>query len=117
MARQILLFREHEIRENCGNIYIDFDFNTRHGNFEYEGIVLKVKDVKAAIERSDAAIQLLTESAQNAWIAKLYELNLGEAYTPNTEESWVRVPGGWIYTSPKSSVFIPFNNEGQIVKH
>lgn len=44
-------------------------------------------------------------SNQSFW----YELNLGERYGIGQYFSVMRVPGGWILSSPVSDVFIPFH--------
>jgi hypothetical protein len=40
-----------------------------------------------------------------------YELKLGEKCGIDSWNSVMRVPGGWVLSTPTSDVFIPFNNE------
>jgi len=44
-------------------------------------------------------------------IFNIYELELGEKLIPNSNEEWLRVPGGWVYSNLSGNVFIPYDNE------
>lgn len=53
---------------------------------------------------------------------EVYNLNLHESVTLNNGIVIMRVPGGWIYDcwdcqldTSKAGVFVPFNNEFQVV--
>lgn len=46
-------------------------------------------------------------SNQSFW----YELKLGEKYGLDEWNSIMRVPGGWVLSTPTSDVFIPYNDE------
>jgi hypothetical protein len=39
---------------------------------------------------------------------KLYDLKIGESYLVDNTQSWLRVPGGWVYTNPTGCCFIPY---------
>ena len=45
------------------------------------------------------------------FIRRLYKLKPLEWIHQHDESYWLRVPGGWIYSDEKGSVFVPFNNE------
>lgn len=54
----------------------------------------------------------------NDWelAVKLYQLKLGELHMLDNVSSWMRVPGGWIYSDSSGNSFIPYNGEFTICK-
>ena len=43
----------------------------------------------------------------------IYALELNEYFNPDSNSSYRRVPGGWIYGDRYGTCFIPFDNEFQ----
>jgi len=46
-------------------------------------------------------------------IRELYALGALDWLSQGGNSSWLRVPGGWVYTNRQGAVFIPFDNEFQ----
>jgi hypothetical protein len=42
---------------------------------------------------------------------EIYGMGLGDWICFDSNSSWLRVPGGWVYGDLQGTTFIPFNNE------
>ena len=46
----------------------------------------------------------------------IYDLKLHETLDLSEDISVFRVPGGWIYQSPLKTIFVPYDNEFDLLK-
>ncbi|MDD5650785.1 MAG: hypothetical protein PHF86_10295 [Candidatus Nanoarchaeia archaeon] len=68
---------------------------------------IKKEDSKMSENLKDKQLTL----KQKEDLKKLYEIQPLESISFNRYSSWLRVPGGWVYSYFQGMIFVPYDNE------